>query len=91
MLRLVRLLDTPKAIPVLYPAIMREICYWLLTGPHGAEVARMTLTGSHAQRMIGAIHALRNRFAEPVRIDELAAIAAMSASASTGSSRRSPR
>ena len=49
-LRLVRLLDTPKAIAVLYPAIMREICYWLLTGPHGGDVVKMTLANCHAQR-----------------------------------------
>ena len=32
-LRIVRLLDTPSAVPVLYPAIMRELSYWLLSGP----------------------------------------------------------
>jgi AraC-like DNA-binding protein len=80
-LRMVRLLETPKAIAVLYPAIMREICYWLLTGPHGGDVVKMTLTNSHAQRVIRAIHMLRDRFAETVRIEELAAVAQMSASA----------
>jgi AraC-like DNA-binding protein len=80
-LRVVRLLETPKAIPMLYPSIMREICYWLLTGPHGGNVAKMTLANSHAERLINAIHALRDRFAEPVRIDELAAIAQLSPSA----------
>ncbi len=80
-LRMVRLLDTPRAIPVLYPAIMREICYWLLTGPHGGEVVKMTLANSHAHRVIRAIHTLRDRFAEPIRIEELALIARMSPSA----------
>jgi transcriptional regulator GlxA family with amidase domain len=80
-LRTLRLLETPKAIPILYPAIMREICYWLLTGPHGGEVMRMTLANSHAQRVVRAIHTLRDRFAEPIRIDELASIARMSPSA----------
>ena len=80
-LRIVRLLDTPRAIPMLYPAIMREICYWLLAGPQGVEVARLTLANSHAQRVISAIHVLRDRFAEPVRIDELAAIAQLGPSA----------
>ncbi len=79
-LRMVRLLDTPRAIPMLRPAIMREICYWLLTGPQGGEVARMTL-GGHARRVIKAIHALRDRYAEPMRIDALAAIARLSPSA----------
>jgi hypothetical protein len=64
-LRLVRLLGTPAAIPMLYPAIMREICYWLLTGPHGGEVARMTLANSHAHHVVSAIHVLRDRFANP--------------------------
>jgi AraC-like DNA-binding protein len=80
-LRLVRLLDTPKAIPTLHPIIMREICYWLLTGPHGGDVARMALANSPSQRVISAMHSLRSRFRESIRIDELAAIARMSASA----------
>jgi AraC-like DNA-binding protein len=80
-LRMVRLLDTPKAIPVLYPAIMREISYWLLTGPHGSDVVKMTLTNSHPQGVVSAIHLLRHRFAEPVRIEELASVAQMSPSA----------
>lgn len=80
-LRAVRLLDTPRAIPMLYPSIMREICYWLLTGPNGGEVAKLTLASNHTQRVINAIHALRDRFAEPVRIEELASIAQLSVSA----------
>ena len=80
-LRMVRLLDTPKAIPMLYPAVMREICYWLLTGPQGGDVVKMTLANPHTQRVIRAIHTLRDRFAESVRIQELAGIARMSPSA----------
>lgn len=80
-LRLVRLLDTPKAIPTLHPLIMREICYWLLTGPHGGDVARMALANSPSQSVISAMHSLRSRFRETVRMDDLAAIARMSTSA----------
>lgn len=80
-LRMVRLLETPQAISLLYPAIMREICYWLLTGPHGAEVMSMTVAKSHTGSVLSAIHFLRDRFAEPIRIEELAAIAQMSPSA----------
>jgi AraC-like DNA-binding protein len=80
-LRLVRLLDTPQAIPTLYPIIMREICYWLLTGPHGGEVARMTLANGPSQRVISAMHTLRTRFTEAIRVEELASIAQMSPSA----------
>lgn len=80
-LRMVRLLDTPAAIPILYPALMREICYWLLSGPHGAEVMSMTLASSHTRCVLDAIHALRDRFSEPVRIEELASVARLSPSA----------
>lgn len=80
-LRLVRLLDTPQAIPTLYPIIMREICYWLLTGAHGGEVARMTLANGPSQRVINAMHTLRTRFTEAIRVEELASIAQMSPSA----------
>jgi AraC-like DNA-binding protein len=80
-LRLVRLLDTPKAIPMLRPLIMREICYWLLIGPHGGDVARLTLANGPSQRVISAMHSLRSRFREAVRMEDLADIAQMSASA----------
>jgi AraC-like DNA-binding protein len=79
-LRLVKLTETPKAIPVLYPAIMREICYWLLTGPNGREVCKLALPGSHTRRMTDAINLLRDNFTAPVRIEQLAAAARMSPS-----------
>ena len=80
-LRMVRLLNTPRAISILAPMIMREICYWLLTGPHGNEVAKVVLANSRVQRVVTAIHALRDQFTENVRIGELAAVAQMSPSA----------
>lgn len=80
-LRMVRLLDAPQAISVLYPVVMREICYWLLSGPHGGEVIKMTTAKSHTRDIIRAIHSLRERFSEPVRIEELASAAQMSPSA----------
>ncbi|KAG8153576.1 AraC family transcriptional regulator [Burkholderia catarinensis] len=80
-LRLMRLLDTRAAIPVVAPLVMREICYWLLAGPHGGEVSRVVFANGHAQRVVAAIRALRGQFAEAVRIDELAAVAQMSPSA----------
>ncbi|KQR73838.1 AraC family transcriptional regulator [Burkholderia sp. Leaf177] len=80
-LRLMRLFGTPQAIPMLYPSIMREICYWLLTGPRAADVAAIVLGNSHAHRVVSVIHSLRNRFAEAVRIEELALQAQMSPSA----------
>jgi AraC-like DNA-binding protein len=79
--RLIRLLDAPKAIPTVYPLIMREMCYWLLSGRHGAEIARMALRSAADQRVMRAITHLRERFAETVRVEELAGIAHLSPSA----------
>ena len=81
LLRAVRLLDSPAAIPVLYPGIMRELCYRLLTGPNGGEIARIALGEGDAHRVIDAVHTLVSRFAEPVRIEELASAARLSPSA----------
>ena len=78
--RLMQLLETPEAIATLRPLIFREIGYWLLTGPHGGEVARLMLANSHTPSIIGAIHTLRDRYLEPIRIDELARAAGMSSS-----------
>ncbi len=80
-LRLVRLLDTPRAIPALYPVIMQEVSYWLLTGPHGGDVAKLTLLNSPSRPVLNALHNLRDRFRETVRVEELAAIARLGASA----------
>ena len=79
--RMVHLLETPRAIPILYPAIMREICFWLLTGPHGGEALKIALASHHPHQLVSAIHTLRDRFREPLRIEELASIAKMSPSA----------
>lgn len=79
--RLVKLLDAPQAIRVVSPAIMRELSYWLLTGPQGGALARLALAHAHPERVINAIHSLRDRFAEPIRIEELASVAQLSTTA----------
>lgn len=79
--RTVQLLDTPHAIRPLYPAVMREICFWLLTGPHGSEAAKMALGSDRTRRLVAAVHALRDHYARSIRVDELAAIAQLSPSA----------
>lgn len=79
-LRLIRLSQTPKAIPILYPSIMREICYWLLSGPHGGELRKLALPGSTTERVAKAISLLHTRFATPLRVEQLAAAARMSPS-----------
>ena len=78
--RLVQLLDEPRAIGVLAPGIMREICYRLLTGPNGSEISKLVLPNSHMRRIADAIHLLRENFTRPVRIEHLADAARLSPS-----------
>jgi AraC-like DNA-binding protein len=77
--RAIRLLETPQAIPTLYPGIMREVCYWLLTGPGGNQVSQiMILANGHDQRIIQVIHTLRDKLSETIRVADLALAANMS-------------
>lgn len=78
--RLVRLMANPPAIPVIFPAMMREIHYWLLTGPYGAEIAKLVLRDNHAERIAKAVQFLRDNFDKPLRIEQLAEVATMSPS-----------
>lgn len=79
-IRLVRLLERPESVPVLYPAVMQELYYWLLMGPNGGQIARMVRSDSHTQRIADAIFHLRRDFRRPVRVEELAEVACMSPS-----------
>jgi len=79
--RLLRLAEMPEAVPALRPALMREISYWLLAGRHGGAIRRMALPGSHSQRILRAIEAMKGELSRPLRVAELAEHAAMSPSA----------
>lgn len=80
MARLVQLLDQPRDLPVLAPLAQREVFYRVLTGSLGAGLRALAVADSHAQRIQRAIDLLRRRFDEPLRVDDLAAAAHMSAS-----------
>lgn len=71
-LRLMRLLDTPRDIPTLAPLISREILYRLLTSEHGWRLAQSCQSEGRCQRIANAISLLRQRYAEPLRIETLA-------------------
>jgi AraC-like DNA-binding protein len=80
-LRLMRLVDHPAAVPVVRPAIMQELHYWLLASAHGEALRQLTLPDSRGQQISRAIEFIRKRFREPIGAGELAAEAAMSPSA----------
>lgn len=79
-LRLARLLAKPEAIPALYPAITRELYYWLLAGPNGGEICKIARRESHTRRIADAIYFLRKNFTRQLRVEEMAEAAVMSLS-----------
>jgi len=79
-LRLVRLLECPREIPILAPMIEREILFRLLLDESRAVLHRMAQAESPPQRVAVSIAWLRNNFRQPMRIDDLARRAGMSAS-----------
>ncbi|WP_152679714.1 AraC family transcriptional regulator [Paenibacillus sp. IHB B 3415] len=79
-LRLLKLVETPRDIPVLAPYTMREIIYRVLQNDNSASLTQFAVIGSHAQRIAGVVEKLNREFAQPLRVEELAAEARMSTS-----------
>ncbi|MBW4688010.1 MAG: AraC family transcriptional regulator [Komarekiella atlantica HA4396-MV6] len=79
-IRLTQLLDTPQDIPILAPLIIREIYYRLLIGEQGEAVRQIATSGSNMQRIAKAIKLIKANFTKPMRVEELARQASMSAS-----------
>lgn len=79
-LRLLRMCETPKAIPILFPSVMREICYWLLTGSNGGELCKLAEPESNAARVAKVLHLMHEDIARTLRMEELADVARMSLS-----------
>lgn len=79
-LRLTRLLEQPRDASILAPLVMREIHYRVLTGELGYRLRELCVVDSQVHRIARAIDLLRKRFAESLRIEDLAAAAHMSES-----------
>jgi len=79
-LRLLRLLDTPRDIPILAPMIKRELLYRLLMNGQGVVLRQTVLQDSQLNRVAKAIRILRDNFAQPLRVEEIARDVHMSVS-----------
>jgi AraC-like DNA-binding protein len=75
--RLVDLLASPHDIPFLSGLIQREIIYRVLSGPAGARLRAIATSGDQSNRTARAISWIRDNYAKPVRVDDLAQIAGM--------------
>ncbi|MCF7220666.1 AraC family transcriptional regulator [Lysobacter sp. TLK-CK17T] len=80
LLRLVRLLDEPRDLPVLAPAACREIHYRVLMGELGHRLRDLAVHDGRTQRVARAIEWIRSRFDQSLRIESLAEAVHMSPS-----------
>jgi AraC-like DNA-binding protein len=79
-IRMLRLLDRPADARVLAPLIEREILWRLLTGPHADVVRQIGLADSGLSHISRALGWIRDNYAEPMRISDLARLSGLSPS-----------
>ena len=75
--RLMRLLDRPHEIAFLHGLIEREIIFRVLQGPEGSRLRAIATLGDQSHRTAKAIAWIKDNYARPLRVEELAEIAGM--------------
>ncbi|MEV4074446.1 AraC family transcriptional regulator N-terminal domain-containing protein [Nonomuraea fuscirosea] len=79
--RLLRLLDERRDRAVLAPLIKREILWRVISGEQGATVRQLGLTDSGLSHVARAVRWIREHYAQPFRVEDVARLAGMSVSA----------
>lgn len=75
--RLLDLVDDKEHIEMLAPLIRREIFYRLLIGEQGQKLRQLAIMGTQTHQVARTISWLKENFAQPIRIEDLANIANM--------------
>jgi AraC-like DNA-binding protein len=79
--RMVRLLDSPRDRDVLAPMIEREILWRLINGPLGEAVRQIGLADSSLTHISRAVRSITEHYNKPFRVEDLARSCGMSTSA----------
>ncbi|MFG2477790.1 AraC family transcriptional regulator N-terminal domain-containing protein [Streptomyces fagopyri] len=79
--RLLRLLDEPRDRAVLAPMVKREILWRLITGEQGGIVRQLGLADSSLSHVARAVRWIREHYAQPFRVEDVAQLSGMSVSA----------
>ncbi len=78
--RLMDLLDAPGDIGFMSGLLQREIVYRLLKSPQGRHLRAIATLGEQGQRLSKTVEWLRQNYAKPLRVEELAEMARMGVS-----------
>ncbi|MFJ6988444.1 MULTISPECIES: AraC family transcriptional regulator N-terminal domain-containing protein [unclassified Streptomyces] len=79
--RLLRLLDAPRDRTVLAPLVKREILWRLITGEQGSTVRQLGLADSGLSHVARAVGWIREHYAQPFKVADVAGLCGMSVSA----------
>jgi len=79
-IRLVRLVDSPRDFKALSPLIIKEIVFRLLLGGQNARLSHLSASEGHTRRISRAVKQLREHFDEPLKIEDVAREVGMSVS-----------
>jgi AraC-like DNA-binding protein len=79
--RLLRLLDSPRDREVLAPLVIREILWRVITGDQGGTVRQLGLADSGLTQIARAVRWIREHYRQPFRVQDLASASGMSVSA----------
>ncbi|ANI30113.1 AraC family transcriptional regulator [Yersinia entomophaga] len=79
--RLLDVMAKPLDARVLGPQIVREILFYVLSGPCGAPLQELVNRHSHFNQIAKALRRIENQFAENLNVEQLAAEVNMSISA----------
>jgi AraC-like DNA-binding protein len=78
--RLIDLIDTPADAAVLGDLLQREMLYRVLTSPAGARLRQIVRIGTQSNRVARAVTWLRENYAAPLRVEDLAQLSGMGVS-----------
>jgi AraC-like DNA-binding protein len=78
--RLLNLLGAPQDIPFLGNLLQREIIFRLLRGPQGKHLRAIATLGEQSNRTAKAVAWLKENYAKPLRVEDLASVAQMGVS-----------
>ena len=76
--RLVRLLDHPRDLPVLGPLAEREVMWRLLCSEQGPRLRQVGLADGRLSQLGRAMRWMRDNYTEKVRVEDLARLSGMS-------------
>ncbi|MBJ2281672.1 AraC family transcriptional regulator [Pseudomonas sp. MF6767] len=77
-IRMLRLFDNPNDIPILGPAIEREILWRLMNSAQGAMVRQFGCADSRLSQITRAAQWMRDHYEKPLRVEDIARVANMS-------------